>query len=144
MISWMEWWLWNIELIEEFCFVELENQGVPKDQKPYYIRFAKRLENRALKFTERGAGTTFQLEKTSLLNEFVLRGLNLTVLEALQVIVEALVDFKMGIPLNPAWTYDNVIGVVWSQVYGAYDNRLGKIWIAPPQGSQGGYYDNRT
>ena len=65
---------------EEPTMAELEAKGVPKDQWPYYIGFMKKMLTLYLKFT----GVTLLMEKESLLNEYVLRGHDLTVLEQIQ------------------------------------------------------------
>jgi len=139
---------WEIEVLlrlEEKVFSMLENEGVPSDQWPYYIAFTKRMWNRQVHFGQE----TYLLEKTSLLTEFTERGLDPDVLDLIQVEAEGMAQEKLRIPVPPAWSYDNMVGRIWmaepeGESGGSYDWTTGVIWLPEPEGSQGGYYDNRT
>jgi len=67
-------------LIEE----ELTVKGVPKSEWQYYEGFAKRMLTLYRHFT----GETLQIEKTNLIEEYVLRGKDRDVLEQEQGVVE--------------------------------------------------------
>lgn len=85
-------------LLEEDVYPYLQAQGVPPDQWLYYRDFAFRIWERRVHFND----ATFQLEKTSLLNEFVWRGLNLTHLDAIQVFAEDKALTKLHITPPPS------------------------------------------
>lgn len=89
--------------LEVRVFAVLEEKGVPSDQEKYYAGYAKKLWNRALRFN----AATYQLEKTSLINEYVERGLDPAVLDQLEPhsLIFAEVK-KQGIPWGlPAYLY---------------------------------------
>ena len=120
----LDWELTVLLEVEQRVFDIMDAQGVPNSEWPYYVAFAKKLWNRAVHFGDE----TFQLEKTSLVNEHTLRGQDPAILAMIQGEVEAMALVKLEIPLPAAWAYDNVPG---------------RIWMYDPQGSNGGYYDNR-
>lgn len=114
---------WEIDILEELekrVYAVLEQQLIPIRPDDPYVAFAKRVWERAVKFEYE----TFQLEKTSLLNEFTLRGLDLYTLALIQVEAEAMAELKRLRLLPPAWNYDNLIGSIYALELGAYDNRL--------------------
>lgn len=148
----LDWWLRNLDEIEVLVLEILENFGIPTDPnddpnnyypttlKGFYWAFAKRVEERYLKFEYE----TYLKEKASLVYEFTERGLNAEVMAQVQAVIEGLGIRKKGLLVPPAWNYDDVIGNIWSQVYGAYDKRSpGSIFLKEPEGAHGGYYDNR-
>jgi len=57
---------------------------VTSDQYPYYLNFARRVFSKCLRFS----GETLESEKESLKQEFILRGLNPTVLDHIIVICQ--------------------------------------------------------
>jgi len=69
---------------EEPTMEELETKGVPEEEWPYYLGYMKRM----LAFYRQYTGATLQLEKTSLIEEYVLRGKNRDVLEQVQDVTE--------------------------------------------------------
>lgn len=81
-----------MDLLEKAAFVYLAAQGVPNNFWPYYIAYLKRLWNRCVFFGQ----ATFLLEKQSLLNEFVNRGLVLAYLQGLQGIAEYYAGMKQA------------------------------------------------
>ena len=151
----LEWETLVLLALEVEIFDVLTNWNVPSDQWPYYVGFGKRVWERAMKFTD----ATFQLEKQSLINEYVLRGHVQGVLEAVQVHAEALAQIKKGYLMPSAWAYDNApvgflfapaawtyddtIGKIFVHEYGGYDQLTGEIYVAEPEGINGGAYDNR-
>jgi len=70
--------------LEPYVEAELTVKGVPTNEWRYYHGFAKRMLALYLNFT----GETLQKEKQSLINEYVLRGHSLNVLEQEQDVVE--------------------------------------------------------
>ncbi|MBA7648729.1 hypothetical protein ES703_56517 [subsurface metagenome] len=134
-----EWETLVLLALEVQIFDVLTNWSVPPAQWPYYVMFSKRLWERAMKFGD----ATFQLEKQSLLNEYVLRGHVLGVLEAVQVHAEAYAQIKKGYLMPSAWAYTDSVGAIFTHEYGGYDRVIGEIYIAEPEGSSGGAYDNR-
>jgi len=70
--------------LEPYVEAELIVKGVPTNQWQYLHGFAKRMLALYLNFT----GETLQKEKQSLINEYVLRGFSLNVLEQEQDVVE--------------------------------------------------------
>ena len=128
-------------LLELMTFDVLNNWGIPGEQWTYYVIFAKRLWERAQKFT----GETFLIEKASLIHEFTERGLDPDVLTQIQVQSEFLALYKQGQMFPSAWAYTDTVGSIFVHEYGGYDTgRSGGIWLPEPEGSSGGYYDNRT
>jgi len=73
----LEEWLTNQDELEQQLFQKLTDEGVPTEEWVYYTAFGKRLLNRCLNFTSE----TYDMEKTSLRNEFIARGLNSSVLD---------------------------------------------------------------
>jgi len=69
---------------EEPTMELLESLGVPSDEQQYYLGFMKRMIELYRKFTSE----TLQLEKDSLIAEYVLRGKDKDVLEQVQVVAE--------------------------------------------------------
>lgn len=70
--------------LEQPSMDELTVKGVPADQWPYYMGFAKRM----LQLYRHFSGWTLGAEKQSLINEFVERGLDQNVLLQLQDVVD--------------------------------------------------------
>lgn len=68
---------------EEPTMEELQAKGVPQDQWTYYFGFMKRL----LEMYRDFSGATLELEITSLIEEYVLRGHNRNVLEQIRGVV---------------------------------------------------------
>jgi len=63
---------------------ELQAKGVPGEEWPYYIGYMKRM----LVLYRAYTGATLQLEKTNLIEEYVLRGKDRDVLEQVQTVTE--------------------------------------------------------
>jgi len=58
-------------------------------------------------------------------------------------IAKILRAIEAGKVLDPsAFNYDNVIGTIWGQETGGYDQWF-MIAVVEPEKQQGGYYDNR-
>lgn len=91
MPSELTWELEVLDALEQRTYTELQTLGVPQEDWQYYMGFQKRLWEARVKFAQ----ATFQLEKQSLVNEYVLRGWNLNALQALQVIAENLAVTKV-------------------------------------------------
>ena len=49
--------------------------------------------------------------------------------------------------LPPAFNYDDVVGEIWMQIFGAYDAETGEIYLSDPSAAVtpqwGGSYDDR-
>ena len=84
-------------MLEQDVYPYLEAQGIPGELWEFYAAYARRMWNRRVMFTDE----TFLLEKQSLKNEFVWRGLNLTHLEAIQVFAEERAEQKIIGPAPP-------------------------------------------
>ena len=69
---------------EEPTLAELESKGVPTEEWPYYVGYMKRMLELYTEYT----GETLQLEKDSLIAEYVLRGYDKEVLEQVQEVAE--------------------------------------------------------
>jgi len=65
---------------EEPTMTELQTKGVPESEWPYYLGYMKRM----LAFYQQYSGATLTLEKTNLIEEYVLRGKDRDVLEQVQ------------------------------------------------------------
>jgi len=124
------WDVWEDELkgaspvyveCEEPTMTELQAVAVPEAEWPYYLGFMKRMITLYLQYTS----LTLQMEKTNLIEEYVLRGKDRDVLEAIQTVAEwcALKALWM-----PVWSYDVLVGT---------------IWMPEPKGVYGGNYDDR-
>lgn len=145
----LEFELWILDWLEKQCYDTLDGLGIPEDIQQYYLGFAKRLWERALLFTQ----DTFQLEKTSLKTEYVMRGLNLTVLEAIQGHIEEAAEYKRThtyppgkLVSPPANSYFNLEGTVDLREQGGYYNRISgqvALYVDAPPSQHGGYF-NRT
>lgn len=103
--------------IEQPTQDELTVKGVLTDQWPYLIGFNKKMLMLYRTFT----GETLQNEKQSLINEYVLRGYPLNVLEQLQDVVEAYLglyapEFFDGGETGDASKWDAVVGGVYTSV----------------------------
>ena len=145
----------NIELfvldqLEKGCFTVLQSLGVDTALWVYYVGYAKRLWERGLKFNS----VTYGLERTSLQNEYVARGLDLAVLEALDPPVEEAIAAKRALAKPvwpPVWSYDDgpapPIGLALPEgLSGGYynDGPAPPVGLATPEGLSGGYYDDRA
>lgn len=95
--------------LEQPTMDELTFKGVPTDQWPYYIGFAKRM----LKLYEHFTGSTLADEKLSLINEYENRGYDRDVLEQLQDVVEAYLGIT---PLRLYCGIGDSIGSWYAQV----------------------------
>lgn len=80
--------------LEVRVFALLAALGIPEDQWPLYMAFAKRL----LQIGRHFLGQTYLDEKISLLEEFELRGLDISVLKRVQDICEDIIREE-----NPDW-----------------------------------------
>jgi len=69
---------------EEPTIDELNSKGVPSEEHPYYLGFMKRMLELYRKFT----GQTLQMEKDSLIAEYVYRGKDKDVLQQVQIVTE--------------------------------------------------------
>lgn len=85
----LEEWLVNQDELERQIFQKLEDDGIPTEEWIYYAAFARRLFVKCLDFSS----VTYGLEKTSLTNEFVFRGLSNA--ELLNLI--SIVDYKCNL-----------------------------------------------
>jgi len=83
-----------LEGLEQDAYVVLNGLGIPSEDQQYYLGYTKRLWTRALAFTEYDPGTTYDLEKTSLRTEYVLRGWDPNVLDALEDTAQRWADVK--------------------------------------------------
>jgi hypothetical protein len=98
---------------------ELTTKGVPTSEWPHYIGFAKRMYLLYYAFS----GATLQAEKQSLINEYVLRGLQQHVLEQLQDVVETYYglytpEFYDGFETGDCSLWDFVVGGVCTPTAG--------------------------
>jgi len=133
--------------LEQMLFEVLANDLIPEALWNYYMGFAKRLWERGVTFNYE----TFLLEKTSLRNEYVLRGLFLDVLEDLQADIENAALWKRlrYFPIfPPIWAYANITGQIYlpdpsGENGGSYANIYVYFGLADPSGLQGGSYANR-
>lgn len=78
--------------LEDSVFSELGGKGVDPETYKYYLAFCDRLVAQGLKFWDE----TFLKEKQALIYEFTERGLDLSVLDNIQLIAEALVEERRG------------------------------------------------
>lgn len=102
----LDWELRILDELERRTFKELEDRFVPQDQWNYYMGFQKRVWERRVHFAQ----ATYQLEKQSLLNEYVLRGWDLSTLQAIQYIAENMAIYKlMNYLYAGVWTYPGKI-----------------------------------
>lgn len=119
-----------LDWLEKACYQILQDYSIATDQWQYYVGYAKRQWERILKF----GGDTLTQEKTSLRNEYILRGFNPLVLDLFGDAALAAAQYKWTyqiptLPLpTPAWSYDDVMSF---------------IWFPDPEGSAGSGYDNR-
>jgi len=130
--------------IEQQTIDECERKGIPENEVPNYIAFAKRIWEVYMTFWNQTADKEVEL----LQQEFTLRGLVSAVLSQIKSFCLRKAYIARGLIMLPAWAYNNVIGKIWlpepKGTYGGYyDNVTGKIWVAEPKGTYGGYYDNR-
>jgi len=144
----LEWELWVLDALEQRTYMELQTLGVPQEDWQYYMGFQKRLWEARVKFAQ----ATFQLEKTSLVNEYTLRGWDPNVLSAIQGIAEDLaLDKVTGVirppaPTPSAFAYFNLIGAVDLREQGGYYNRgsgTGAVYVDEPQGWGGAYFNRQ-
>ncbi|MBA7595172.1 hypothetical protein ES703_02131 [subsurface metagenome] len=84
----VEDWLLIQDELEIQSIEELEDHSVSSDEHPHYLAFARSLLSKCLNFTS----TTYSCEQTSLRTEFILRGKQQTVLDALIVVVDDLCE----------------------------------------------------
>jgi len=126
--------------LETLVFQVLTLNAIPGDQWEWYIRYSKRLWERAVKFS----WETFRLEKISLVNEFIARGQDPAILSQIQVHAEVVGMLKHKLLPPSVWNYDNPVGTIFIHEWGPYDVRpSGAGYIAEPENGNGGYYDNR-
>jgi hypothetical protein len=90
MVTELDWELQVLEALEVDCYAKLDSLGVPTEDQNYYVGYTKRLWETALKF---GAGT-YELEKTSLRNEYLLRGWDGATLDALEEVAQKWAEVK--------------------------------------------------
>lgn len=129
-----------LDYLELGVFDLLEINEIPSDVWEYFMAFAKRMYERGIDFNSE----TFRLEKTSLVNEFVARGHDVSKLSEIQVHAENIAKLHNRVLTPTAWAYDNAVGTIFVNIWGAYDTEFtGSIWTSEPEGSNGGYYDNR-
>jgi len=134
-----------LDWLEQRIYAHMRNLGISSDQWAWYVGFSKRLWERAVKFAQE----TFQLEKTSLVTEYTLRGHDPAVLGVIQVEGEAMATLKRGELLPPGWAYDDSTGKIFVQEWGGYDDLIpGTGFICEPAGDAypncGGCYDDRA
>lgn len=118
MIGELIWELEVLMLLEEDCFGTLQAMGVPTDLWEYYVGFSKRVWERRVHFND----ATFQLEKTSVVNEYTMRGLNPGILALLQIHSEYWGQMKNLYPLGLLPEAD--------QLYAGYEGSPGDIDVA--------------
>jgi len=140
----LEFELTILDWLEQRIYAHMRNLGISSDQWAWYVGFSKRLWERAVKFAQE----TFQLEKTSLVTEYTLRGHDPAVLGVIQVEGEAMATLKRGELLPPGWAYDDTVGAIYIQEWGGYDDLTpGTGFICEPEGNVypncGGSYDDR-
>jgi len=91
---------------EEPTLAELEFKGVPTEEWPYYVGYMKRM----LELYKQYTGDTLQLEKDSLIAEYVLRGYDKEVLQQVQEVAEnCSEEIYLSCPMvllciEPEWT----------------------------------------
>jgi len=113
---------------------ELTIKGIPTSQWPYLIGFNKKMLMLYRTFT----GNTLQLEKESLINQYVLRGYPQHVLEQLQDVVEQYAglydpEFYDGGETGDASKWDAVVGGAYTSV-GAPIHHGNRAWTVTPFG----------
>jgi len=130
--------------VEGQTILECLAKGVPDAEIQHYLAFSKRVFETYSRVWE----TTAEKEIDILVDEFVTRGLDATVLSQLRTRMYVKAAWRRGIIPPPAWNYDNIVGVIWlpepKGTEGAsYDRLYGTIYLGEPEGIHGGYYDNR-
>lgn len=104
----------------------LELEGVPTAEWPYYLGFMKRMLELYTKFTE----ATLQSEKTSLIEEYVLREKNRTILESVQLIAEECAGVLWELEFSPYAINDNT-GVVVGEIELGQDEVARFLFLIP-------------
>lgn len=84
----VEDWLLIQDELELQSIEELEDHSVSSEEHPHYLAFARSLLSKCLNFTS----ATYSCETISLRTEFILRGKQQTVLDALIVVVDDLCE----------------------------------------------------
>jgi len=133
-----------LDFLEQMCYRVLQMLGVDSGQWQYYVGYAKRLWEKAMSFLEE----TYLLERTSLQNEYVLRGLDQDVMSNLDDPVALAIEYKTTgrYPrFPPAWAYYNLIGSVDLREQGSYFWSTGGavLYVEIPQGWGGGYFNRQ-
>jgi len=82
-------WLTNQEELEKQIYAELQADGIPTDQWVWYVALGRRCFVKCLNFSSE----TYKKERTSLRNEFVLRGLDPHEVDE----VISIADYKCGL-----------------------------------------------
>lgn len=97
---------------EEPTMAELTVKGVPEAEWPYYLGYMKRM----LALYRTYTGETLQLEKTNLIEEYVLRGKERHVLEQVQEVAAECA----GVPPVPPFTCEDVLDCLEGIIEGEY------------------------
>jgi len=92
--SLLEDWLTNQDELEKQIFAQLDADGISGEQQVYYAAFARRLFSTCLRFWDQ----TYEKEKQSLKNEFILRGLNASELETIIGLCDSKCSIVRGVP----------------------------------------------
>lgn len=76
-------WLQQQDYLEQLVIAELQAHGVPQEMHDHYLSYARRKRSVADNFT----AATRAMEFQNLRQEFILRGLDPTVIDAVEVVV---------------------------------------------------------
>jgi len=105
----LEDWLTNQDELEKQIFAQLDADGISGEQQLYYAAFARRLFSTCLRFYDE----TYEKEKTSLKNEFVLRGLDSSELETIIDICDDKCKLVRGIVVTLQDIEDKLDNATW-------------------------------
>lgn len=99
MVTELDWELQVLEALEVDCYAILNGLGVPSEDQNYYVGYTKRLWEIALAFGD----NTYELEKTSLKNEYLLRGWDSATLDAMENTAKKWADVKRSGAMPQEW-----------------------------------------
>jgi predicted nucleic acid-binding Zn-ribbon protein len=105
----LEDWLTNQDELEKQIFAQLDADGIDGEQQLYYAAFARRLFATCLRFYD----ATYAKEKTSLKNEFLLRGLDDAELETIIGICDSKCRLVRGIVVSLQDIEDKLDNATW-------------------------------
>jgi len=109
MAGLLEDWLTNQDELEKQIFAQLDADGISGEQQLFYAAFARRLFSTCLRFYDE----TYEKEKTSLKNEFVLRGLDPSELETIIDICDDKCKVVRGIVVTLQDIEDKLDNATW-------------------------------